>query len=450
MLSKKFSVIIKNKINPFKKIIKVDSDKSISIRSFLIGSISEKISSVKNVLESEDVMSTIECLKKLGVKIKKKKFKYYQVYGKGLGSLTIKNNSKLNFGNSGTLARLLIGILATTPKIQVNVSGDHSLNKRNMKKLINLMSGFGAFFLPQNKYNFPLKLISSEMPIGIKYSAGESAQLKSAVIFAGLNSFGDTLIEEKIKSRDHTENMLKKNKKAIKIKGIKMKTINVSGKKSLQPIHINVPGDPSSAAFFTALTLLNKNSFLKIKNVGLNPTRIGFYQILKKQKAKIKFTNLRKENNDILGDIIVKSCKLRPIITPANYYSKTTDEYLILFVMASLIKGVSIFKNISGLSNKESSRAFEMKKILNQFGVKCVLSKNEMKVFGRGDFDASDKNIIVPNLGDHRICQSTFILASLTGAKTKIKNFETVFTSAPSFLKIIKSLGAKFEIKKKL
>ena len=101
--------------------------------------------------------------------------------------------------------------------------------------------------------------------------------------------------------------------------------------------------------------------------------------------------------------------------------------------MASLIKGVSIFKNISGLSNKESSRAFEMKKILNQFGVKCVLSKNEMKVFGKGDFDASDKNIIVPNLGDHRICQSTFILASLTGAKTKIKNFETVFTSAPSF-----------------
>ena len=148
------------------------------------------------------------------------------------------------------------------------------------------------------------------------------------------------------------------------------------------------------------------------------------------------------------GDIIVKSCKLKPIITPANFYPKTTDEYLILFVMASLIKGVSIFKNISGLSNKESSRAFEMKKILEQIGVRCKLSKNEMKIFGKGFFDASNKKINVPNLGDHRICQSTFILASLTGAKTKIQNFETVFTSAPSFLKIIKSLGAKFEIKK--
>ena len=116
--------------------------------------------------------------------------------------------------------------------------------------------------------------------------------------------------------------------------------------------------------------------------------------------------------------------------------------------MASLIKGVSIFKNISGLSNKESSRAFEMKKILEQIGVRCKLNKNEMKIFGKGFFDASNKKINVPNLGDHRICQSTFILASLTGAKTKIQNFETVFTSAPSFLKIIKSLGAKFEIKK--
>lgn len=179
----------------------------------------------------------------------------------------------------------------------------------------------------------------------------------------------------------------------------------------------------------------------------MNPTRIGFYEILKKQKAKIQFTNIRKDNNDIRGDIVVQSSKLKPIITPANYYSKTTDEYLILFIMASLIKGVSIFKNISGLSNKESSRALEMKKILEQFGVKCELNKNEMRVFGKGNFDASNRQVVVPNLGDHRICQSTFILASLTGAKTKINNFETVFTSAPSFLKIIKSLGAKFNVK---
>ena len=218
MSKKKFNLELKYKINPFKKSINVDSDKSISIRSFLIGSISENVSTVKNVLESEDVLSTIKCLKKLGVVIKKKKSKYYQIYGKGLGSLAIKKNSTLNFGNSGTLARLLIGILSTTPNIEVNLLGDHSLNKRNMKKLIDIISEYGTFFLPKRKYNYPLKMISSEMPVGIKYDAGESAQLKSAVIFAGLNSFGETVIQEKIKSRDHTENMLRNNKKVINIK----------------------------------------------------------------------------------------------------------------------------------------------------------------------------------------------------------------------------------------
>ncbi len=139
MKLKKFSLISKKKIAPYNKTITVDSDKSISIRSFLFGSISQNISKVKNVLESDDVFSTIACLKKLGVKIEKKGPRYYFIYGKGLGSLRAKKNLQLNFGNSGTLARLLMGILVTTPSIEVKLKGDHSLNKRNMKKVINLM-----------------------------------------------------------------------------------------------------------------------------------------------------------------------------------------------------------------------------------------------------------------------------------------------------------------------
>ena len=196
MSIKKFNLIINKKISNFKKEIKVDSDKSISIRSFLIGAIGHNISYVNNVLESEDVLSAINCLKKLGVKIKKKNSRNYLVYGKGLGSLFIKKNSQLNFGNSGTLARLLIGILATTPNIEVKIKGDHSLNKRSMKKLIKVMSEFGAFFLPKNKYNFPLRLISSETPVGINFEAGVSAQIKSAVILAALNSSGNSKIIE--------------------------------------------------------------------------------------------------------------------------------------------------------------------------------------------------------------------------------------------------------------
>ena len=446
MSTKSFNLKIRNKISPFKKVIKVDSDKSISIRSFLIGSISHGISCVENSLESEDVLSTIKCLKKLGVKIRRKNKKYF-VYGKGFGSLVAKKNLKLNFGNSGTLARLLTGILSTTPRIEVILTGDKSLQKRSMKKLILLLSEFGASFSPKKKYNFPLKLISTDLPIGVKYEAGVSAQLKSAAILAGMNSYGNTIIIEKDKSRDHTENMLLKNYHLIRINNGKRRLIKIFGNKYINSLHTKIPGDPSSAAFFTALTVLRENSSIRIKNVGLNETRTGFYRLLKKSGAKIYFKNLKKKNNEIFGDIVVKSCKLKPIKASKEYYVNSTDEYPILFVIASLIKGTSIFKGISDLANKESNRIKEMQNILKQIGVKSKSTKDEIKIFGRGIFDAKNKKILVPNLGDHRICMSSFILALITGANTFIKNFETVYTSAPSFLKIIKVLGGKFEIK---
>ena len=237
MLSGSFNLNIKKKISSFKKVIIVDSDKSISIRSFLIGAISNNISKVTNTLESEDVLSTIKCLKDLGVKIIKKKPGRYEIFGKGIGSLYAKKGAQLNFGNSGTLARLLIGILSTTPNMEVKIKGDKSLNKRSMKSLIKLMTEFGAFFLPKKKINFPLKMISSELPIGINYKAGVSAQLKSAVILAGLNSHGYTEILEKHKSRDHTENMLANNSDVIKIKKGKNNFIRIFGK-NLKPLNI--------------------------------------------------------------------------------------------------------------------------------------------------------------------------------------------------------------------
>jgi len=287
------------------------------------------------------------------------------------------------------------------------------------------------------------------MPIGIKYKAGVSAQLKSAVMLAGLNSFGTTEIIEDKKSRDHTENILIKNSQTIKIKKGRKKLIKIYGKKYLNRINIDVPGDPSSAAFFVALTLLSNNSSLKIKNVCLNPTRIGFYELLKKHGANIKFSNKRKKNNEITGDINIKSGKLkRPIIASKNFYEKTMDEFPILFCIAALTKGTSIFKGIEDLANKESNRIKEMQKILKQIGIKSISTKNEMRVYGRSFVENKNKKITVPNLEDHRICMSSTVLSLVTGIKTKINNFETVNTSSPNFLKIIKSLGANFEITK--
>ena len=309
------------------------------------------------------------------------------------------------------------------------------------------MSEFGAEFTPKYKYNFPLKFISTDMPVGINYKAGVSAQLKSAVILAGLNSYGVTEIIELEKSRDHSENLLCSNINAIKIKKGKQNIIKVFGKKYLNAINIDIPSDPSSAAFFTALTLLNKNSSLKIKKVGLNPTRIGFYELLKKHGANIKFLNIKKNNNEIHGDIFVKSCKIKPLRAPKKYYVKATDEYPILFVIAGLTEGLSIFKGIEDLANKESNRIKEMQKILKQIGIKTIAKKNEIRIYGKSKIGRTKKVINVPDLGDHRICMASLILSLLLGVKTRIKSFETVNTSSPSFLKIIKSLGGKYEIK---
>ena len=449
MKSKKFSLVISESIKDYDKTISVDSDKSISIRSFLIGSISEGVSTVKNVLESEDVFSTISCLKKLGIEIHNLGGKAYKIYGKGLGSYKCVKNLKLNFGNSGTLARLILGILSTTPNMDLKVFGDKSLNKRNMEKLILLMSEFGAEFFPKKKYFFPLRIVSTNFPIGISYNSGTSAQLKSAVMLAGLNSYGNTKILEKKISRDHTENLLKKNLQSIKIiehKGLK--TINIFGKKNLSKFFLEVPGDPSSAAFFTALTLLKKNSSLLIKNVGLNASRIGFYSLLKKSGAKIKFRNLKTINNEKIGDILIKSSKLKPIKASKKYYLNSTDEYPILFVISALIKGKSSFEGISDLRNKESDRIGEMQKILKQISVMTKFKNDKIIIKGNNLAKTKKNKIIVPGLGDHRICMSSAILAYLTGSKVIIKNFETVGTSSPNFLNIIKFLGGRFEKKR--
>ncbi len=444
---KTFSLVIKKPIKSFRKKISVDSDKSISIRSFLLGSISQGISSVKNVLESEDVFSAINCLRKLNVKILHLGNKTYKIFGKGLGSYNDKNLSTLNFGNSGTLARLMIGIISSTPNINLKILGDKSLNKRSMKKLIILMNKFGAEFSPKNKFNFPLSISSSNYPIGISYNSGTSAQLKSAVILAGLNSYGNTEIVEHLRSRDHTENMLKRNKHAIKIREGISKKIKIIGKQYLDNFSINVPGDPSSAAFFTALALLKSDSYLEIKNVGLNPTRTGFYFLLKKSGAKIRFVNKRKINNEIVGDVRIKSSNLKPITASKKYYLNTTDEYPILFIMAAFIKGKSTFSGISDLRNKESDRIGEMQKILKQIGIYSKYQKDKLVIIGKKFEKNRIKKIKVPSLGDHRICQSAAILGLITGLKVEIKNFETVRTSAPSFLKIVKHLGGSFEKK---
>ncbi len=443
-------VIFNKKIGEFNKSILIDSDKSISQRVFVIGSICEGISKVKNVLESEDIFSTINCLRKLNCKIKKIKKGEYEIYGKGLGSLYCKKNTVLDFGNSGTACRILgFGVLSTNPNIQVKLTGDKSLSKRSMLKAIRAMEQFGVQFFPKNKFHLPLTLISSEMPIGFKFNAGISSQIKSAVMLAATNSYGKTLIVEKVKSRDHTERMLRHSTNVIKIKEGKKKFIEISGKESLSPINISVPGDPSSASFYTALCLLNKSSKIILKRVHINPTRIGFFNIIRKHNGKIIFKNKKIQGNEKVADIHVESSdKMKSLKVGGKFFVSCQDEYPIMFAMAALLPGTSTFSQIGDLSNKESSRAYEMKKILNQIGIKCKLTKNKMKIYGNPNLKVVGKKISVSGILDHRILMSASILSLLTGIKANLKNFEQVKSSCPNFLSTIRNLGGKFEIQK--
>jgi len=448
-MKKKYNLNINYKIKPFRyKLNEVDRDKSISIRSFIIASISEGVSIINNPLKSEDVNSCINALRKLNVKIKKIQKEKYLVYGKSLGSLYANRNTTLDFGNSGTAMRLLTGVLATTPGLQVILKGDPSLTKRNMKKIFDLCELFGATFIPTKKYYLPVKMISSSIPLAINYNPGVSAQLKSAAILGGSNAFGETIIQDEQLSRDHTENMLN-NVNAVKIlKKNKSRIIRVIGKKTFKAQKYEIPVDPSSAAFFVVLTILSNNSKLTINNVCLNNRRIGYLKILKKAGARIKFANTKKINNEVIGSIIVRSSKLKPLKVNKKFYPITADEYPILFVAASFINGISSFDGVDDLINKESNRIKEMQNILKQINIFFKYKKNKVVIKGKKNIITNNKQIIVKDLGDHRICMSASILGLLTGIPTKIKNFATVNTSAPSFLKIIKKIGGHFAIKK--
>ena len=447
-MKKKFSVSVNKKIEKFNKKIEIPGDKSCSIRAILFASQCIGISRIKNLLESEDVLNCINALKaSLGVKIIKKN-NIYQVYGNGLNSFKLKKKIiKIYAGNSGTFARLLFGLLSTHPG-KFYIYGDQSMNKRDFTRVTQPLKKIGAFFYPQNKKTLPLTIEGTSIPLAQKHTEKRgSAQVKGLILMSALSTPGITTIEEKKISRNHTELFLKKINADIKVKKLKKgNLISLRGQKNLYSFDYTVGSDPSSAAFLISLTLLTPGSKLVIHNVICNDTRIFYLKILKKVNANIKINNLRKVSGEFVGSVTVSSSKLNPIIISKNI-GKFIDELPILFVIAALTKGVSKFKGIGDLKNKESNRLLESKKILVQAGIKCKITKNSMIIYGKDKIETQNKSIVTKTKGDHRICMSAAILSLATGIKAKIKNFETVNTSFPGFIPLIKNLGGKIVVK---
>ncbi len=435
------SFIIKNKIKKFNNVISVPGDKSISIRWILFSSLANGVSKAQNLLMSEDVIATLNTIKKLGIKTKLSK-NYCKIYGEGLNGYQYKKNLVINARNSGTLGRLILGFLINTPK-SIRLIGDKSLSKRDFRRISEPLSKFGASFKLNNKKNLPLTICGSSHLKPIKYFEKRgSAQCKSAVILGAIRTEGTTVIKAK-KSRNHTELLCKHLDLPITIK--KSKTydiIKIKKVKKIKSLNYKIPSDISSSAFFIALTALNQNSSLVIKNVNVNPSRIGIIKILKSMGVKITLRNQKNYKGEKNADIYVRGPKkLKSINCPIKFNSKAIDEFLVIFLVAAKAEGISYFKNLAELNQKESPRLIWGAKILRMIGIKTITTKNSIKIYGNPNLKIQKKIEIKNYLKDHRVFMTSVIAALSFGGIWKIHDKDSIKTSFPSFLNLIKKIN---------
>ena len=437
-------IVIKKRIKDFNKVISVDGDKSLSIRSLLIGSQSYGICKINNLPKSEDILSTINGLRKLGIKIFLKK-KICYLHGNGLNGFNYKKNIVIDAGNSGTFARLLLGLLVKSP-YAIKIVGDKSLSRRDFQRIVDPLEKFGAKFVPKNIKNLPLKIIGSEYLKPINYFETKgSAQCKSSVILAALNTPGKTIVTAK-KSRNHTELFLKNLNLPLKVVNKKkVDKIELIGEKQFKSFEYVIPGDISSSAFFIVLTLLSKNSRLKIKNVNINSSRTGFIKIVNRMGAKVKFINKRNICGEPVADIFVKSQKnLKSINCPVELNSNAIDEFLIIFLLASRADGISNFKRLEELNKKESPRLKLATLILRKIGVKVKSTEDSIKIFGNPKLRINKKILINNYNKDHRIFMTSVIAALTLGGSWTIHDVDSHMSSFPSFLSILRKIGYRF------
>ena len=434
------SLLIKKKLRKFDKKITVSGDKSISIRWILLASLANGVSKAQNLLISEDVLAAISAVRKLGIKVVLKD-KFCKIYGNGLGGFKYKKNLTINAKNSGTLGRLILGILINTTE-PIKLVGDQSLSKRDFKRVSDPLSKFGAILRLKNKKNLPLIIQGSSnlKPISYLEKKG-SAQCKSSVIFAGLRTKGTTIIKAK-KSRNHTELMCKYLGLPISVKSKKnYDEIKVKKVKKIKPFDYKIPSDISSSAFFIVLTVLSKNSKLIVKNVNINHSRIGVVQILKKMGADIVFKNQKTYKGEKIADIQIRGGKtLKAINCPSKLNSGAIDEFLVIFLVAAKAKGISYFKDLAELNQKESPRLKWGSKILNMIGIKNIVSESSIKIYGNPNLEVKKQIVIKDFLKDHRVFMTVIIAALSFGGAWKIHDKDSIKTSFPNFLNIINEL----------
>ncbi len=408
--------------------ISVPGDKSITHRAIMLGSLSDGELKISNGLLSEDCMRTLVAFRELGINIQINN-SIITISGKGLNGLS-EAKSQINAGNSGTMARLLSGILSTQ-SFNSSMSGDESLVTRPMGRIIEPLESFGALIQSKNQ-KLPISFKPSDIMRPIKYhSPIPSAQVKSSLILAALHIEGESVISEDVRTRDHTERLLKYMEYPILVD---KETIKLKGYKNIIAKDIEVPSDISSAAFFIVAALIKKGSDIILTNIGVNPLRTGIIDILLKMGANIKLTNCRTICNEPVADIEVKYSQLKPINISGDIISRLIDELPILFIACATCNGLSLIEDIHELRYKESDRIEAMENGLKKLGITIFSTENSMKITG-GTFSGG----IIDSYGDHRIAMS-FLIAGLVSSKPiTVLNTSNINTSFPNFEDILRN-----------
>ncbi len=430
---------------PLKGQVSIPGDKSISHRSLILGALAIGQTRITGLLEGQDVLDTARAMVSFGAQVEKVEGGEWYVEGVGVGGFA-EPETVVDCGNSGTGVRLIMGAMATTP-INVTFTGDHSLNSRPMGRVTDPLSKFGVATFGRSKGRLPMTIVGARSPIPIQYTVPvPSAQVKSALLLAGLNVPGDTIITETEKTRDHTERMLSSFGAEIKVEDYpNRRLITLSGYSELKGQNVRVPSDPSSAAFPICAAITVEGSDILVPNITLNETRAGLFTTLIEMGANLSFENEREESGEPVADI--RACfspDLQGIEVPPERAASMIDEYPILAVVAANASGETIMRGVRELRVKESDRIEAMAKGLRSNGVSVDEGEDWWIVKGNGAGSVKGGSTCQTFL-DHRIAMSFLILGLSSQKYIEIDDCSPINTSFPNFIQLMRELGANLE-----
>ena len=425
---------------PFTGKIRVPGDKSISHRALMLGAVAVGRTEISGLLEGEDVLATASAINALGAHAVRAGDGRWTVDGVGIAGLA-EPEDLLDLGNSGTAARLLIGILATHP-ITAFVTGDASLRRRPMGRVVEPLSRIGARFVAREGARLPLAISGAANPVPISYRLPvPSAQVKSAVLLAGLNAPGTTTVIEPQPTRDHTERMLQHFGATVTTEPLDGggKRITLEGCPELAAAPIAVPGDPSSAAFPLIAALIVPGSEVIIEGVGVNPLRTGLFECLREMGADLVLLHERDEGGEPIADLRVRGGILKGADIPAERAPRMIDEYPILAVAAACARGRTVMRGLAELRVKESDRLTAISAGLAACGVRVAVDGDTLTVEGVGG--PPEGGALIETQLDHRIAMAFLVLGLATRLPVRIDDAAPIATSFPGFLPLIKGLG---------